>query len=345
MDYRILSTPSTNAECSISPNGTVIPDHFAGRKLSPDEITLSQEGIRTKFAVRLDDVHLDFTAENCGFNAAGSSVNIAVGAIKSGLPAGIVTAIHDDHNGFMLRQALTEKGIGVHSIPRSSYTPISLSVINERGDATGFNFKPSYDLNIPTMLDALNGVSAQCVVATGVRPHELDFVHTLFEQRRVDQEFNVLTPNPTAYDPSLRNKLNALLRVTDILSVNEEEARLLLGKKENPHDALEAISRMGPKVVALTMDKEGAAFAYFRNGTTEIRHQPALPTVVRDTTGAGDAFLLGMLFGLLNGMSHEIAMLLGSFVASRNISVVGSNVGLPDLWEIQEFLQGDCVAV
>jgi ribokinase len=54
-----------------------------------------------------------------------------------------------------------------------------------------------------------------------------------------------------------------------------------------------------------------------------------------DTTGAGDAFCAGFLYGLLNGKSLKECAKLGNFVASRCIMKMGARTGLPRLEDLK----------
>ena len=55
----------------------------------------------------------------------------------------------------------------------------------------------------------------------------------------------------------------------------------------------------------------------------------ALPSVVVDTTGAGDAFIGGCLVGITRGLPLQRALALGSFVASHKLRAHGARAGLP----------------
>jgi ribokinase len=61
------------------------------------------------------------------------------------------------------------------------------------------------------------------------------------------------------------------------------------------------------------------------------------PDVERvDTTGAGDAFCAGFLYGLIKGKDLYECGRLGNFVASRCITKMGARKGLPKLLDLQE---------
>ncbi len=62
------------------------------------------------------------------------------------------------------------------------------------------------------------------------------------------------------------------------------------------------------------------------------------PGGCRDTTGAGDAFHAGFLFGLLNGEDIEASLKLGNAVAAIKCSALGARTALPTRSELEDFL-------
>ena len=107
---------------------------------------------------------------------------------------------------------------------------------------------------------------------------------------------------------------------TDILIINDSEARLLSGE-HNLVRAAEAIKKMGPKVVVIKRGEHGAML--FTNGS--IFCVPAMPlSEIKDPTGAGDTFaggFLGCLAKSGKGDEAELrrAMVAGSVMASFNV--------------------------
>jgi fructokinase len=81
------------------------------------------------------------------------------------------------------------------------------------------------------------------------------------------------------------------VRRTDILKVSEEEMGLLTGVAD-PAAGSEALCKMGPSLVFITMGAEGC---YFRCGDGSGR-VPPYPAAAVDSTGAGDAFTAGVLY-------------------------------------------------
>ena len=78
---------------------------------------------------------------------------------------------------------------------------------------------------------------------------------------------------------------------------------------------------------------EITAVAYIRDAQNEyfIEAPPVKTTGKIDTTGAGDAFAAGYLFGMVNGKSVEACGQIGHLVAQFAISRMGARQGLPTL--------------
>jgi ribokinase len=115
-----------------------------------------------------------------------------------------------------------------------------------------------------------------------------------------------------------------ILRRTYVLIPNAIELKLLTGKIDYCQ-AADLMVGQGVKIVAV---KLGASGCYVTDGRE--RHLiKALNVKVVDTTGAGDAFCAGFLYGLINEKSLEECGRLGIFVASRCIMQMGARAGLP----------------
>ena len=123
------------------------------------------------------------------------------------------------------------------------------------------------------------------------------------------------------------DKIALLIRDgVDLIIANDEELRTLLSTELSADDAqhsaatLEAISAT-PRVI--THGAKGAEF--HANG--EAVHVPAIPvTDVLDTTGAGDGFAAGFMYGYVRNMGAERALQLGHLVASKVVGVIGARL-------------------
>mgnify|MGYP000911691213 CR=1 FL=1 len=114
-------------------------------------------------------------------------------------------------------------------------------------------------------------------------------------------------------------------KYVDIVFANEVEAWAYTGK--GPEETLEILA----KKCSLAVVKMGAKGSIVRRGN-EVVSVPAIPVeVVRDTTGAGDYFAAGFLYGLCNELSLEKCAKIGTILSGNVIQVVGTTMPT-DLW-------------
>jgi len=109
---------------------------------------------------------------------------------------------------------------------------------------------------------------------------------------------------------------------------NENELRLLTC--EEYEKGAKRLIDAGVSVVAVKLGKHGC---YITDGTQELLIEP-FKVKVTDTTGAGDAFCAGFLYGLVEDKPLRECGALGNFVASRCIMKMGAREGLPRLGEL-----------
>jgi len=109
----------------------------------------------------------------------------------------------------------------------------------------------------------------------------------------------------------------------DLLFCNEEEARALTGL-EDPIDCAHAIHQHCENV-ALTLGKNGSIIMH----KGEAFPIEGVEVEAIDTTGAGDMYAAGVLYGITNGLSWQQAGHLGSHAAARVVSQLGARLPQP----------------
>jgi sugar/nucleoside kinase (ribokinase family) len=132
---------------------------------------------------------------------------------------------------------------------------------------------------------------------------------------------------------SLRNDPHAfpkdlvleLLNKCKMIVMNEYEARTMVSNLNIGH--LEAVFSQGVETIVLTMGAEGSKVIQ-ENAMEVIPSVP--PKVVVDTTGAGDAFLGGLLAGLCMDFPIYDAARIGATAASFVLEKWGCQTNLPD---------------
>jgi sugar/nucleoside kinase (ribokinase family) len=129
---------------------------------------------------------------------------------------------------------------------------------------------------------------------------------------------------------SLREGMGELVALSDVLIASERYASEVAPRGE-VEDSLIELSRMGPRVVVVTMGKDGSIGLECE----KLVHQPPLQVEVVDTTGAGDVYLGGYAYGLLQGWPLERCMQVASAAAGLSCRNLGARAALPDMREVE----------
>ncbi|HEX5883253.1 MAG TPA: carbohydrate kinase family protein, partial [Pyrinomonadaceae bacterium] len=130
--------------------------------------------------------------------------------------------------------------------------------------------------------------------------------------------------------------LPELLPLIDILIGSKEFPQRVSGIADERTALVELKTRYGCAVVGMTIGADGAV-VYCDGSFIESPGFEA-PSGCRDTTGAGDAFRGGFLYGLLTGEDIETSLRLGNAVAAIKCSALGARTALPTHSELEEFL-------
>lgn len=137
-----------------------------------------------------------------------------------------------------------------------------------------------------------------------------------------------------ASDESARQRLLGAIRNADIIAPTLEEGRLVTGET-SIGSVLRALHAMGPRVVALTRDKDGAILS--RDGQVAIAHGLAINAI--DPTGAGDSFAAALCVGLQEDMPLDklaaFCNCTGSLVCTKKGAI---GMALPTRAQVEEMM-------
>ena len=131
--------------------------------------------------------------------------------------------------------------------------------------------------------------------------------------------------------------LPELLPLIDIMIGSKEFPRRVTGILDAREALIELQQRYGCLLVGMTIGAAGAV-VYCEGNFIESRGFES-PGGCRDTTGAGDAFHAGFLYGFLSGEDLETSMKFGNAVAAMKCSALGARTALPTKSELERFLK------
>ena len=153
----------------------------------------------------------------------------------------------------------------------------------------------------------------------------------------------ILNPGMLIIDQGLEN-ITELLENVDIFILSQREFKTLLnlGEQDLSNELIKEhigiLQKLSIKVIIITMGEKGAFLLSEKD--SEMILTVTINKVV-DTTGAGDAFSAGFIFGFSQNLSFEFADLMrnvkiGNFVAGNCIQELGARNGIPTQEEIQK---------
>ncbi len=136
---------------------------------------------------------------------------------------------------------------------------------------------------------------------------------------------------------NLFDGVEELLPLVDIFISSAEFPEKLVGIADKK-ESLQAIKRrFGCAIVGMTLGEKGSLILC-ENEFIETEGF-AVPNGCKDTTGAGDAFRVGLLYGLLKGESVETAAKMANAVAALKCRELGARTALPNNAELLEFIK------
>ncbi|MCB9137090.1 MAG: carbohydrate kinase family protein [Caldilineaceae bacterium] len=142
-----------------------------------------------------------------------------------------------------------------------------------------------------------------------------------------------------SFDPgwdeeALRSKtVQDIIPELDFFLPNEMEL-LYLAESRSVADAAHDISRRMSRGQLILKQGSRGAVAYTRAGETAVR-VPPIPIAPVDTTGAGDSFDAGFLYGLINGQSLTTSMEMGAVCGGLATTRISGSLGCPTLQEVE----------
>jgi sugar/nucleoside kinase (ribokinase family) len=133
--------------------------------------------------------------------------------------------------------------------------------------------------------------------------------------------------------------IEKLLPLTDMLIMSSEFPVKLLGIVDRRMSLTELRLRYGCGIVGVTLGEAGSLLLC---GDTFIETPGfAVPGGCKDTTGAGDAFRVGLIYGLLKGESVEDAARSANAVAALKCRAIGARTALPISAELSHFVSSE----
>lgn len=233
----------------------------------------------------------------------------------------------DDDAGEKIRQSLIKEHVDIDGLlkrDRSSSQVAFIAVEKTRGKRTIFWKRPTGEALRPVELGAHFLEESQFLLLDGLMKDS-----SLYAAKKARQ-LNI----PVMLDAGrLREGMLDIARLCDYVVASEEFVKDLGWSEDTDALQREIEKHLWKRVVTITLGERGS-ITFLNN--QEVIRTPAFEVEAVDTTGAGDVFHGGYIFGLLQGWNIVDTVRFASVLAALKCKKVGGRAGIPNLTEAME---------
>ena len=270
----------------------------------------------------------DYT-ESCG----GSAANTVVGLARLGCKVGFIGKVANDHEGKLQIDCFKGEGVDTTGIieAKRGKTGSVLGFVDKKG-ARALYINPGVNDAIEPREINYGYVSETKFLhfSSFVGEKSLRAQKKLLGALRSDVKIS-FDPG-SVYAQKGFAAIEPIIRSSYVFMPNAGELELLTGEAD-VRRAADLMLDAGVKIVAVKLGEKGC---YVTDGEERLRVEPFKVKVV-DTTGAGDAFCAGFLYGLIKEKSLYECGRFANFVGSRCVMAMGARAGLPYVKDLEAF--------
>jgi len=283
---------------------------------------------------------------------SGAEVNVCIGLTRLGHQVTYLTRLGDDPLGRYIINRLKQESIDTKFVTFDNVyrTGIQLKNKVKKGDAYAPYYRKgsAFSHISPEVIDTVDFTGIKIAHITGIPPALSEScrkaTYRLIERARENQV-------AVSFDPNLRPDLwenqekmidviNDLASKSDIFLPGISEGRLL-SSYEDEDKIADFYHNMGVRAVIIKLGEKGA----FVSADGEKYHVSGFKVdKVVDTVGAGDGFAVGILSGLLEGLSIEEATVRGNAIGALQVMHQSDNEGLPTREQLNEYIKKNTVS-
>ena len=262
--------------------------------------------------------------------AGGEVASTMVGLERLGIRTSYVGRFGDDEAGSFGLKTLTDEGVNVDHAEQiaGADTQIAFIVIDARNGERTVIWKRDARLSYTEQEAPVDLVEHASVLH--LTPHD---ARAATAMARAAREAGTIVSTDV---DNLFDGIEDLLPHVDILIASAELPSRLLGLADH-RQALSAMAeKYGCGITGVTLGVEGSLL--YAGGQFIESPAHAVPGGCKDTTGAGDAYRVGIIYGLIKGLSIEEAARSANAVAALKCRAIGARTSLPTESELLDFV-------
>lgn len=248
----------------------------------------------------------------------------------------MIGCVGEDAFALEMRASLANAGVDVTAVESTSAQPTGVALICvERSGQNSIVVAAGANGALTPLLAAkakhlFSG--AACALFQLETP--LETVESSMADARAAGALTILDPAPAQQLPA------SLLSLADLMTPNETESMILLGRQPAPLTPADApavardLLALGPNAILL---KLGEAGCFYFDGRTEI-FSPGFKVEAIDTTAAGDTFNAALAVALAEGQPLEQTLRFANAAAALSVTRLGAQSSAPTREEVENFL-------
>lgn len=292
------------------------------------EMELPKGSMQLIDEAKLQQINSKFSQMKTHLATGGSAGNAILGLACLGASTGFIGKVGNDHYGKFFKENLKKNRIEDKMLT-SEHLPsgVASTFITPDGERTfGTYLGAASTLKAEELtLDMFKGYAYLFIEGYLVQDHEM-ILHAIELAKEAGLQICLDMASYNIVEADLEFFTLLIHKYVDIVFANEEEAKAFTGKE--PEEALELIG----KQCSIAIVKVGSGGSYIRKGTEQIKVEALKVEKVVDTTGAGDYFAAGFLYGLTCGYSLEKCAKIGSTLSGNVIQVIGTTIS-QECWD------------
>ena len=273
-----------------------------------------------------------------GLASGGSAANTIHGLSMLGVSTGFIGSVGKDETGDFFESDLKNAGVKTYMHRRQSATGTAVALIT-----------PDSERTFATHLGAAVELYAEDLVPSDFRGFDILYLegYLIINKPLVVEACKIAKANnmKIALDLASYNVVEAKLsdfkeiveKYVDIIFANEEEAKAFTGL-----DAETAVFRLS-ELCDTAVVKVGSEGSWLKRGE-EVIKIGTIPVNCKDTTGAGDLYASGFLYGVARNDSLENCGLYGAILSGKVIEIIGARLDTAKWGEIRKLISDIAVS-
>jgi len=309
--------------------------------------------------IALGDTNVDLIARVCSYPvrggnafitsfekfAGGSAANFAVATSRLELKTGFISKVGNDEYGQIVIEEFKKENVDTSHllIDEKAHTGWVLVIVDEEGERTFFAYREKCaDTQLREEdIDPDYIRTTKLLYVSGVSLASEPSQQAALKAMKIAKNENV----KVAFDPNLRlekweipdsfkKPFIKAISLSDLVLIGKEEIMALSGEK-TLESSVKNVLNLGPEIVAVKLGSEGSKIF---SGSGQEVHCPAFKVKTVDTTGAGDAYNAGFIYGYLKKWDLMKVGTFANAVGAIKVTRKGARSS-PTLREVLDFLK------